>query len=264
MSALALIAGRGRLPDEVSGALAARGQEVLVAALEGNSPERLQPDLVFRIETLGSFLNALQAKGVREICMAGSIGRPDLDPSRLDAATLPLVPKLMEAIGKGDDGALRIVIRLFEDAGLQVRAAHEICPELLVPEGVLTTAQPAERHGVDAQAGVAALAGLGLADKGQACVIRQGKVLALEDARGTDAMLADLKGKGQGGILYKGPKPGQDMRADLPAVGPETAKGAAEAGLEGIVLQAGAVFTLERAEMLRRLDAAGMFLWGRA
>ena len=88
MSALALIAGRGRLPDEVASALVARGQEVLVAALEGNSPERLQPDLVFRVETLGSFLNVLQAKGVSEICMAGSIGRPDLDPSRLDAATV--------------------------------------------------------------------------------------------------------------------------------------------------------------------------------
>ncbi|NBR89904.1 MAG: LpxI family protein, partial [Rhodobacteraceae bacterium] len=71
MSALALIAGRGRLPDEVASALAARGGEVLVAALEGNSPDRLRPDLVFRIETLGSFLNALRAKGVREICMAG-------------------------------------------------------------------------------------------------------------------------------------------------------------------------------------------------
>ena len=65
------------------------------------------------------------------------------------------------------------------------------------------------------------------------------------------------------GILYKGPKPGQDTRADLPTIGLETARGAVRAGLSGIVLQAGQVFTLERAELLAQLDAAGLFLWGR-
>jgi len=266
---VALIAGRGRLPELVDAALRISGNPPLIAALADNAPETLRPTLVFRLETLGSFLAELHRAGVGTLCMAGAIGRPQVDAARIDAATRPMVPRLMQALALGDDGALRIVMALFEEAGFALRAAHEICPELLMPEAVLTQAAPRSGDEALADLGRATLAEMGARDQGQACVIRQGRVVAREDARGTDAMLADLAAPsgqrmtGQGGILYKGPKPGQDTRADLPTIGLETARGAVRAGLSGIVLQAGQVFTLERAELLAQLDAAGLFLWGR-
>jgi DUF1009 family protein len=127
-------------------------------------------------------------------------------------------------------------------------------------------------------------------------VIRHGRVIATEDADGTDAMLARLAGgdtpdqagnpldwmldsadallgsaadwlsNGAAlgtGFLYKAPKPGQDRRADLPVIGPGTAQAVAAAGLSGIVIEAGGVMVLDRASTLDALDTAGLFLWVR-
>jgi DUF1009 family protein len=80
---------------------------------------------------------------------------------------------------------------------------------------------------------------------------------AVASRRGRDPRLPP------GGLLYKAPKPGQDLRADLPAIGPDTVRGAAAAGLEGIVIEAGGVMVLDRAETVRAADAAGLFLWVR-
>lgn len=293
---LALIAGRGQLPDHV---VAARGAPVLVAALEGFPPERLTPDITFRVERLGSFMADLKARGVTEICMAGAIGRPALEPAMIDAATMPLVPRMMQALGRGDDGALRAVIAIFEDAGFTIRAAHEICPDLLLKAGAPTRAQPGAQHENAARLGMATIAEMGRSDTGQACVIRRGDVLAREGADGTDAMLARL-GRGTatpadpdpltwgfdaitdaatsaldwlggresadhaGAILCKAPKPAQDRRVDLPTIGPGTAMRVADAGLDGIVIEAGGVLVLDLPAVLRILDEKGLFLWVRS
>ncbi len=294
---LALIAGAGLLPDCV---VAAAQGPVLVTAVEGFGPDRLSVDVTFRVERLGSFIADLQARGVTEICMAGAIGRPKLDPAMIDAATMPMVPRMMQALSQGDDGALRVVIALFEEAGFTLRAAHELCPHLLPQAGVQTRKQPQEHHHIAARFGQATVADMGRSDQGQACVIRRGDVLAREDAAGTDAMLARLRpqagGAGSdagdplswgfaavtdaagaaldwlggiedtpssGAILFKAPKPDQDRRVDLPTIGPETARRAAQAGLDGIVIAQGGVFVLERDEVLRILDESGLFLWVR-
>lgn len=293
---LALIAGAGLLPDHVA---ASSTQPVLVTCLEGFAPDRLPVDITFRVEKLGSFIADLQARGVTDICMAGAIGRPKLDPAQIDAATLPMVPRMMQALAQGDDGALRVVIALFEEAGFTLRAAHEICPDLLPAAGILTQQQPEPIHEQAARTGQAVVAEMGRADLGQACVIRRADVLAREDASGTDAMLARLS-KGissatpadplswgfnaltdaagsaldwlggiedadlAGAILYKAPKPAQDRRVDLPTIGPETARGVVAAGLDGIVIAAGGVIVLDLTDVISILDAQGLFLWVRA
>ncbi|MEH6775017.1 MAG: UDP-2,3-diacylglucosamine diphosphatase LpxI, partial [Cereibacter changlensis] len=87
---------------------------------------------------------------------------------------------------------------------------------------------------------------------------------------GTDAMLDWVaqtarrpNPQGAKGVFYKAPKPGQDRRIDLPALGVETVRRAAAAGLAGIVWQAGGVITLDRAAMLAEAEAHGLFLWSR-
>lgn len=260
---LALIAGRGHLPDAVAAALP---QPPLVCALQDQGPDRLPVALWFRLETLGSLIAELRARGVAAVCMAGSIGRPALDPVALDAATRPLVPRLMTALGQGDDGALRAVIGLFEDAGISVRAAHDIAPHLLPPAGCPTRAQPQPCHRADAARGAQVVAGMARADTGQACAILNGQAIALELSFGTDWMLASLAGRPDdgGGLLFKAPKPGQDRRADLPAIGPATIRAAHAGGLEGVVIEAGGVLVLEHDAVLRACDELGLFLWLRA
>jgi UDP-2,3-diacylglucosamine hydrolase len=210
------------------------------------------------------------------------------------------VPRMMAALQSGDDAALRTVLGFFEEAGFGVPAAHELVPEVLPPEGVLTRAGPGAAAERDVARAVAAHRAMGAADVGQALVVAQGMVIAVEAQPGTDWMLASLLARGgerlptggllddpfgvaadmfggpvvaqrpgrdpglpTGGILYKAPKPAQDLRADLPAIGPATVRGAAGAGLEGIVIEAGGVMVLDRDEAVRAADEAGLFLWVR-
>jgi DUF1009 family protein len=290
---IALIAGTGDLPSEVYKSLSAKGEAPLVCALEGFAPD-LEPDISFRIEHLGSFLRDLASRGIKSVCMAGAVKRPAIDPTQIDEHTLPLVPRLQSAMALGDDGTLREVIAILEEFGLRVVGAAELVPELLPPEGVLTKAQPDNTVDANALLGVQTVKRMGVADSGQACVIKDRRILAEEGPDGTDAMirrfvpthsdvqgfgplgmiddlvstsadwLTGIAGTGKGAVLYKAPKPKQDRRADLPVIGPETARLAAEAGFTGIVIEQGGVMVLDRDTVVQTLDANDMFLWVRA
>jgi hypothetical protein len=282
----ALICGAGALPGHVA---AAMETPPVVCALRGFEPDGLTPEITFRIETLGSLIAWLQARGVGAVCFCGNIRRPEIDPDAIDAATAPLVPRLTEAVAMGDDGALRVVLALFAEAGFAILAAHEAAPDLLPPAGVPTRAQPGDAVRDALPVAEAEIARLGAADAGQACVIRDGRVVASEGPEGTDAMLRGVASPAAGdpvswamdrtgdllgaaadwlsnsdentGFLYKAPKPGQDRRADLPVIGPGTAVALKAAGLAGAVVEAGGVMVLDRARTLADFDAAGLFLW---
>ena len=298
---LALITGRGALPLVVA---AAQDTPPLICALDGHVPDGLNPDMTFRIERLGGFLHDLTQRGVTQVCFCGAIDRPNISLMRLAARTLPLLRALSKAVGGGEDSALRTVLGIFEAKGFAVRGAHDLVPDLLPPQGVLTRAAPLDTTDRDLAVAAEVQREQGRLDEGQSCVIRDGVVIAQEDRRGTDAMLAGLaeplappaqateddpfgmtldmvggmldsaadwlsgpvaeaRAKGKGGVFFKAPKPGQDMRIDLPTIGPGTAARAIEAKLDGIVLAHQGVMVLDRAEVIRSLDDKGLFLWVR-
>ncbi|MFT6120990.1 MAG: DUF1009 family protein, partial [Yoonia sp.] len=164
---LALIAGTGDLPLAL---LARLPMRPLICAMAGFRPA-LTPDVTFRIEHLGSFLADLKARGITEVCMAGAVKRPAIDPAAIDPATQPLVPRIADAMAKGDDGALRAFIAIFEEAGLGVKAPHEIAPDLLPDAAVLTRTQITFDHRQDAVLAEQTLAEMGRADMGQSCIV---------------------------------------------------------------------------------------------
>ena len=260
---LALLAGTGALP----GAILAHRPEALVCEMAGvpvTVPEGTHR-LGYRIETLGTLLADLRARGVNEICLAGAMTRPEIDPGAIDAATAPLVPRLMAAMGQGDDATLRAVMALLEDEGFALRAAHEIAPGLLPAPGILGAVAVTDAQEADARRAASVHRAMAVADVGQACVVRGGLCLAVEALPGTDWMLRSLSGgEATGGLLYKAPKPGQDRRADLPVIGPSTIEGAAQAGLSAIVIEAGGVMLLDRDATLAAADRHGIALLVRA
>jgi hypothetical protein len=298
MTLTAIIAGGGALPQLLLDRLQAQGQPVVVAApdgvgvdLPGTAPER------FRIERLVPFLDSLADRGVGRVVMAGAVRRPKLEPELFDPRTAQMFPRILELLQPGDDGALRSVIGLFEDWGLTVVGAETILPDLLPPAGVPTRPGLPDWAAAAAALGEATVAEMGRADTGQACVIRDARVIAREGPDGTDAMLDALPrpddgggmfwpidvagdliagaadwlsgpegtnpGTARAGMLFKAPKPGQDRRADLPLIGPGTAAAAARAHLAGIVVEAGGVMVLDLPDVVAALDGAGMFLWVR-
>ncbi|WP_170570183.1 LpxI family protein [Ruegeria atlantica] len=259
---LALIAGAGALPGEVVDRLDDRP---LICAMEGFTPDTVTCDIEFPLEQLGSFIAEMKARGVTEICMAGAVRRPVIDPSRIDPATMPLVPILQQALMSGDDGALRAVIGIFEDAGLTVRAAHEIAPSLLPQLGCLTDVCPSKGDLSDADRAAGILRAMGAADIGQACAVSKGQALAVEGIFGTDWMLQSLTQRPDagGGVLFKAPKPDQDRRADLPTIGPDTVSATVAAGLTGIFIEKGGVIVLQQERVIEECNRLGLFLFVR-
>jgi DUF1009 family protein len=264
----ALIAGRGGLPAALVAAMADRP---LIAAMEGFPPEGLTPDLSFRIERVVPFLNVLTDAGVEQVVFAGAVQRPRLDPALLDPQTVQILPRLMAGIQAGDDATLRAVIGLFEDAGIAVVGVADLAPSLLPGAGVLA-GEITPRDEADATRAAAIVLALGGVDVGQGAVVQQGLCLGVEALAGTDALLSGVAVLPAGlrpdaargrGLLWKAPKPGQDLRIDLPTLGPGTVRAAAAAGLGGIAWAAGGVILLDPAAMQAEARARGLFLWAR-
>jgi hypothetical protein len=263
MSRIAIIAGRGTLPA----ALAARLTSPLVCALEGFTPENLSVDQTFRVERLALFLRLLEDQGVTQVIFAGAVQRPRLDPSLFDPQTAQMVPRLLAAMQAGDDATLRAVIALFEEAGFEVVGVEAVAPSLLPPAGIYAGEINAQAQSDAARAEIITAA-LGAVDVGQGCVVVSGLCLAVEALPGTDAMLAQVAQipaslRPAGGLFYKSAKPGQDRRIDLPALGVETLRRAAAAGLSGVAWQAGSVICLDLPAMQAEAQARGLFLWAR-
>ncbi len=265
----AIIAGQGVLPA----ALAAVMDAPFVASLEGFAPTGLVPDQTFRIERLVPFLHGLEDRGIAQVVFAGAVSRPRLDPAMFDPATAQLVPALMAAMQGGDDATLRAVLAIFADFGFGIVGVPDVAPVLVPQAGFLTAGGTAVVDDHDAARAHDIVSALGRVDVGQGAVVQQGLCLGVEVLAGTDAMLAQVAGlsaslrpdpaRGRG-VFYKAPKPGQDMRVDMPTLGPASVAAAARAGLAGVVWQAGGVICLDQPQMIAMADQAQMFLWARA
>lgn len=272
-SGIAIVAGRGALPRLIAEDCRRRGRTYRVVVFDGIALDWLDghPVLPAVFEKPGRLFAALRAAGCGEVTFAGGMKRPQLNPLRFDLKLFGLAPKVLAGLRAGDDATLRLIAEIFEAEGLTLRAPHEILAGLLAPEGVLTARAPSEADRADAARAAAIVAALGAADVGQGAVVAQGICLGLESIQGTDALLdfvARTGGpfrpdpEGGRGVLFKAPKPGQDWRVDLPAIGPDTIRGAAAAGLAGVAVRAGGVLLIGRDETVAAADAAGLFLWG--
>jgi DUF1009 family protein len=259
---LALIAGRGRLPRDVA---EVQDTMPLICGYEGMLPDAVEAELTFRLETLGTLLVKLGERGITRVCFCGAIDRPTLDPGKLDAETLPLVPLFQQALAAGDNGALQILMQIFEQTGFDVVGADELLPDLVAVGGVLSEAWPDAQMRKDAARGADVLARLAPLDIGQGCVVGAEQVLGVETMGGTDHMLATLPAKSREmrAVLCKGPKDGQIREIDMPTIGPATIEAAHKAGLVGVIVDAGDVIVLDAARCTELADSYGLVLWSR-
>ncbi len=265
---LGIVAGGGVLPGKVAAAARAAGREVFIVGLEGFADPAVLAPWPHEIRRLGAaarIIAALREHDCQDLVMIGPVRRPSLLEMRPDAEGARLLARIGRAAFAGDDGLLAAVIRVLTEEGFRVIGAHEVLGEAVAPAGVLTRARPDAQAMIDIERGVIVTRLLGSADVGQGCVVQQGLVLAVEAIEGTDAMLARaglLRRDGVGGVLVKLVKPGQDKRADLPTIGPDTVRNAIAAGLRGVAFEAGATILAEREACLAAADAAGFFLLG--
>ncbi|MER8550904.1 UDP-2,3-diacylglucosamine diphosphatase LpxI [Mesorhizobium sp. M0976] len=270
-----IIAGGGSLPVEIARALARQGKPpfVVMAAGEVDRIVDFEPyeQASLRLEDVGSLLPMLKRHHVTHLVTAGHITRrPMLSAMRLNLGLLAWLPSLLVGVTRGDDTVLKLFVRRIERSGIKVVGAHEIVPELVAAEGPLTKMAPRKSDWRDIEAAHAAAKAIGALDIGQAAVAVGGRAIALEGVEGTDGLLErtkQLRGHGRlagrsRGVLVKCAKPGQELRADLPSIGPLTVEAAHAAGLAGIAVEAGRSLVLECPATIGRANALGLFVIG--
>jgi UDP-2,3-diacylglucosamine hydrolase len=273
-SPVGLIAAGGVMPFAVADALAARGIQSILFALRGvcdpGRVERFRHHWI-SIGQLGRAIKLFRAEGCRDLVFIGTLVRPALSEIRLDWGTLRVINRVWASFRGGDDHLLSGIGRIFEQEGFRMVGLRDLTPDLLVPEGCLTRADADAAGLTDIAKGRDVLAALGSFDIGQAVVVIDGHVLAVEDIEGTDGLLARLvrlrsegriRAAAKRGVLVKAPKSGQDLRFDLPTVGPRTVEGAANAQLAGIAVIAGHTIIVEPQVTIEAADKAGLFITG--
>jgi len=262
------------MPFAVADSLAARGIDAVLFALRGacdaKRVERFRHHWI-SVGQLGRAVKLFRAEGCRDLVFIGSLVRPALSEIRLDFGTLRVLGQVWAAFRGGDDHLLSGIGRILERDGFRMVGIKDVAPDLLVPEGCLTQTVPDEHATADIEKGREVLRALSPFDIGQAAVVIDGHVVGIEDIEGTDGLLARvarlreqgrIRAAAKRGVLVKAPKSGQDLRFDLPTVGPRTVEGAANAKLAGMAVVAGNTLVAEPQAMIAAADARGLFIAG--
>lgn len=270
---IAIIAGNGSLPLELARSLSARGSPVFVLGLRGFATRAIKafPHLFVDMLDPQRILNSLRDVKASAIVLAGGVNRPGPLAALSIYSFFRHRAELKRILAGGDDHLLRSVIRLFEEAGFPVLGVDEIAPDVLAKEGQLGGVPCPHSCIADVTVGMEFLNIIGRYDIGQAVIVADGRIIAVEGPEGTDSMLMRIEEMRRNRrirlerdqpILVKASKPAQDRRADLPAIGPNTIRMARKIGLAGIAIASGDVVLLEKEALLRAADAANLFLVG--
>jgi len=271
---LAIICGGGSLPAAVADAVARRGRRPVMFGVRGWADAAAIDRYAHHwiaIGQAGRFFRLARAENCRQVLFIGTLLRPPITQLRLDWQTIRAMPRLIRAYRGGDDKLISGVASIAESGGLRVVGVKDVAPEVLVPEGVIGRYRPSQRDRTDIARALDVIAALGPFDVGQAAVVADNNVLAVEAAEGTDNLLnriAELRRLGRVtsppgiGVLVKAPKPGQDRRFDLPSIGPRTVENVARAGLAGLAVTAGSTMIAEAQAVTAAADREKIFLVG--
>lgn len=271
---LAILAGYGSLPLYVAQAAAKAGESPFIIALK-NEADADFSGFGCQTAAIGDarlIQSIITREGIGRIILSGGVRqRPEMNSIKPTFSAFVRLPRILKTLlSGGDDAVLRMVIQLFEGMGCTVCSVQDVAPDLVAKAGHLGSVTPERDDIANIKIAASGAQMLGQLDIGQGAVCLGGRIVALEAAEGTDAMLervAELREAGRisrrrKGVLVKLCKPQQDLRADLPTIGPATIKRAIAAGLAGIAVEAGRSLFVDQAEALALADSNGVFICG--
>ena len=262
MTNTAIIAGKGALPKLV---IAQLGSPKVIV-FDGEYDADLKPDLVTKFGKVGEVIDFLNTHNIKNIIFAGGMARPSLSKISPDAEGAKLIKKVMTSalFGKsaGDDKLLSVITKYMEEKGFRILPVHEVLGDITAKKGVLTTVAPTADQERDIDAGIGILRKIGEADIGQALVIDEGVVTAVEAVEGTAKMIerAGQNKKSANGVLIKVAKPNQNEKVDMPSIGVETIRQITEAGIAGIVIEARKTLIIDKMATIAKANESGKFI----
>ena len=268
MDKLGIIAGGGRLPDLLVEHCLQNNIPFHMVTFKGQpQPEGLGLYIDNTTEVplgkVGRVIEIFKEQNAKQLVMAGNLEKPSIFDLRFDMKGLKIINRLRT---KHDDELLTSVCQFLEEEGFEILGSHEIRQDLLMPSGVLTKTAPSEKHKEDIALGMNAVEALGTLDIGQAAIIKDGVIIGVEGVEGTKELIErsePLRGKSRkGGILVKAPKPKQNLRVDMPAIGFETIKQLSKLDYDGVAILSGQSLFIDCDKAVEFADKNGIFICG--
>lgn len=266
MKKLGLIAGMGELPMAIAVDARSKGYNVIAAGLEPLADRALGScvDEIrwINVGKLGEIIEYLKKSGVAEVVMAGKVPKALLYESKI-SPDLRAIKMLFSLKNRSDDSILLAVAKELKKDGMTLLNTTDFTARLLTPEGILTDSGPSEEEWKDIVFGWGIAKEMGRLDIGQTVVIRNQAVMAIEAIEGTDeAIRRGGKLAGSGAVVVKVSKPKQDMRFDVPVVGPDTLRSMREVSARVLAVEAEKSILLNREKLLKEADEAGIAVVG--
>jgi UDP-2,3-diacylglucosamine hydrolase len=272
---IGLVAGWGRFPVLFAQKAKSLGLPVVCVGIRGMADRAaLEPHCHrfywSRLAAMGRPIRCFKREGVRRWTMAGKVFKVKIFSPGRWVTLLPDLRMLRfwffrRRRDNADDTLALGIIAEFARDGLECTSALDLCPELLVRPGVLTRRQPTAREQADIDYGWNLAKEMGRLDVGQSVAVRDRAVLAVEAIEGTDAAIRRAGGLCPTGgfVVVKVAKPQQDMRFDVPTVGPSTIRSIQAAGGKVLAIEAGKTILIDEADTVRLADEAGITIVSR-
>lgn len=259
---LGIIAGNGDLPDEIANIYVSNGGNCFIASVDKDRSYNGIPCKKFTLGCVGAILEYFEENKVENVVLIGGVKRPDLNSLKVDWGGASLLAKIMKQKVLGDDNVLTIVMEHIRNKGFGVISPLDIL-KMGNKNLIATKSIPSKNDRSDIEFGLNILKSLGALDVGQSVIICDGYALGIEAAEGTDNLIRRcdlLRKKEKGGVLVKMSKSGQDMRLDVPVVGPETIFCLAKHGFNGLAIEKTGVIIIKPEETQKLLNENNLFL----
>ena len=263
---LGIIAGGGLLPRYLAEHCVSQNIPYFILALEGFADVNFiaaHPHAWQNMGKIGQAVDRLKEEGVTHLTFGGKVERPSLSSLKLDFAGMKLMGRIATLKNHGDDALLTTLMGFMEEQGFAIVSPDSLITHLTIPESHLTTARPNASADEDIQFAIRLLHKLSEFDVGQAVIVQQKKIIAIEASEGTDKMLersAPLLLKGEKATLIKMKKSKQDARVDLPSIGADTLRHAHAIGLGGVAIEANATLVLDKQATIEIANQHGLFI----
>lgn len=266
MRTIGLVAGSGDLPVHVGAEAQKRGFLVVVVAFEGFTSPSIENSASkvcwMKLGQVNKAIEALKTNGVSRVVMAGKIEKSNLlDLLRLrpDRRALKIIRSLKDW---RDDTILEAIASELNQEGLTIEEITGWAPKLMAPLGLLSKRKPSPDQIRDILFGRRMAQGIGGLDIGQTVVVKNTSVIAVEAIEGTDRVIRRSAELALGCVVVKMAKPDQDMRFDVPGVGPSTIESMIEAKAFVLAVESHKTLLPKKEEMLELANSKGIIVIG--
>ncbi|MGO9013349.1 MAG: LpxI family protein [Dissulfurispiraceae bacterium] len=263
---IGIIAGAGELPEIIARDAKERGYKVITIALE-NLASSVLNDLSDEIQwinvgKLGALIDSFKTSGVCEAIMAGKVPKSLLYKSKI-TPDLRAIKLLFSLKDKSDDAILNALANELAKEGITIINTASFSPHLQTPEGVLTQEPPSKEEWADIEFGWKIAKAIGEMDIGQTVVVKGQAVMAVEAIEGTDeAIRRGGKWAGDGVVVVKVSKPQQDMRLDVPVIGPTTLQAMIDVRARVLAIEAERSIIIHRDKLIKEAEESGISVVG--